>query len=216
MRATSASRTPVPPQRSTSARVPVAMRTASEDKRSATISRLPGSPTETSGAPACTGCSLIVPTDSTTPSLGARNSTASDACSSGPTKPACARSNVPSDMAIRDWAAATLASEIAICWVTVSNCVIVDTPRSTSACVRSNCNSAKAISSCARARSLCATSRAASASATAASACARERASSSEGCTGSTRATTVSPAITASPTATGARCAVPAMGEATS
>jgi hypothetical protein len=54
-RAQSACRVSSPPQRSTSTGAPFSMRTASEDRMSATISRLSGWPIDNSGVPACTG-----------------------------------------------------------------------------------------------------------------------------------------------------------------
>jgi hypothetical protein len=97
-----------------------------------------------------------------------------------------------------------------------SSCVVVATPRSTSVRARSKLALRVGEILLGLPELALATAREASASCTAASACWRERASRKAGATGSTMATTVSPATVASPTRTGERSAMPAMGEATS
>jgi hypothetical protein len=158
--------------------------------------------------------------DRTTPSLGARRmtqqSSASSASPSGRASVASARSSEPSDIATRDCAAATAASATARPWATVSICVTVATPRVISVWVRSNCSRAKASSSSARRRSERATSSAARASATRRLGLRAGAGVQKRGAHRFDHGDHGLPETTLSPTATGARRAVPAMGLATS
>ena len=202
------------------ARAPGASRTASEDKRSATSSRSCGSPMVTSRSPGSTGRSLMVTTDSTTPSAGAlmriQQLSGTSVPASGRISAASARARVLCDMSTRAPAASSPAMATASRWVASSSRVSEATLRSASAFTRSNWLCARMRSSMAFCRSARATCSAACASCKVACACARVRASSRCGRAGSTMATRVSPAVTRSPARTGERRAVPAIGAATS